>query len=187
MDLFLSFAGVGNFLKLRDKNTQIMGDILTGTYEDIVAATSPTIVNDEEKAADEANFGMIKHFFEACMNESLLDQRGTQPIETFLTTLQGEKTFLDVVAQLELSGVGNPLFTMGVDPDEKNPNQNVVTLMQPTLGLPSKEYFGQEEYLSVYRATMMELAKLALPDLDEAEVNLVVDFETQLASLSSSL
>ncbi|KAI8330426.1 hypothetical protein BC941DRAFT_485542 [Chlamydoabsidia padenii] len=179
-----SESSVGNFMKLRDENIHVIEGILTGTYQDAVTSIPS---NDEERVADQANFEMIKHFFESCMNEQLVDQLGTQPLSSFLTFIKQEKSLLNMLVRLELSGLANPLISVGVDPDEKNPNQNVVTLMQPSLGLPSKEYFEQDDYLAVYRMTMLKLSKLILPDLDEAAVNRAVDFETQLAKVSFPL
>lgn len=142
--------------------------------------------NDEEKLADEANFGMAKNFFEACMNEDTIDRLGTQPLQDFLSPLKKD-SILDALVRLELSGSSNPVFSAGVNPDEMNPSQNVVTLAQPGFGLPSKEYFDQDSYLSLYRKTMKALSKAILPDMSEETIDKVVDFETQLAKISTSL
>jgi predicted metalloendopeptidase len=174
--------GVGTFNRLRDANAEVIESILTGTYEDMAL----TLSNDEEKMADETNFGMAKHFFEACMNEDTIDRRGIQPLQDFISPLK-EESILNALVRLELSGSSNPVFSAGVNPDEMNPSQNVLTLAQPGLGLPSKEYFEQDSYLSLYRKTMKTLSKAILPDLSEETIDKVVDFETQLAKISISL
>ncbi|CAO3591300.1 unnamed protein product [Absidia cylindrospora] len=178
-----SESSIGTFYHLRDANLEIIEKILTTeNYEDLGLVTT----GEEEKEADQSNFSLVKSFFQSCMDEDTLNKLGTRPLEDFLTTLQNDD-MMDTLVRLELIGASNPLFSANVNPDEKNPNQNVITLLQPPLGLPSKEYFQQKDLMNVYRETMKTLARLVIPGLGDESIDRIVDFETQLASISSTL
>ncbi|ORZ23069.1 hypothetical protein BCR42DRAFT_366532 [Absidia repens] len=179
---FYQYTCVGTFQYLRNANMEVIENILTGSYEDVALESTAA----EEKAADKANFRLVKDFFQSCMNQDHRDKLGVQPLQDFIFPLKNDNLH-DILTKLELNGISGPIFSAGVNPDEKNPNQNVVTLAQPNLGLPSKEYFKRKDVTDVYRHTMKALSRLILPTLDNEDVDKIVDFETQLADISIAL
>ncbi len=67
----------------------------------------------------------------------------------------------NTLSRLSIYGI-NPLFEFFVDADAKDPKNNVLYLTQSGLGLPSKEYYEEDEILLVYKEVMIELLNLAL-------------------------
>ncbi|KAI8078789.1 uncharacterized protein BX664DRAFT_362351 [Halteromyces radiatus] len=175
-----SESSVGTFYHLRDANAKVIENILTNTYQEM------TFNDQKEKEADISNFNMVKNYYQSCMNQDQIDQLGREPLEKYLLPIKQQDT-LGALIQLEITGGSNPLFSASVDPDDRNPNQNIITLMQPSLGLPSKEYFEQKQYVEIYRKSIKQLANLTMPDLNEPEIDAAIDFETQLAAMSTSL
>ncbi|CAG8595853.1 5847_t:CDS:10 [Diversispora eburnea] len=80
-----------------------------------------------------------------------------------------------------LSTIGvTPLFLFYTNADAKNPEINALHLQQSGLGLPSKEYYNEENILDIYQGVIAEL-------FEKANIAYtVVEFEKELAKISLS-
>lgn len=110
----------------------------------------------------------------ACMNESLLEQLGSQPLLDLLSPLEKlypkkQKKKLDTsltaaVQYLESIGVGGPIG-LGVGADDKDPDTNVLQIAAPySFGLPSKEYYNNTEIVTLYTDTIGSVLDVLLKE-----------------------
>jgi len=98
------------------------------------------------------------------------DQRDSSPDPLNLT---------NILSSLSILGI-RPLFEFYVDADAKDPKNNVLYLSQSGLGLPSKEYYEEEEILSTYKDVMVTLLDHALDYDDNITLPLYNAFNSSL-------
>lgn len=159
------------------------------------------------------------------MDEATIDSLGPTPLFPDIKTLLDKLNFpvdldsrftTDNVPQLTEAliylgseGVDN-LFSFDVGIDDKNPEEYVININQPSLGLPSREYYDQPDVLAAYRNGLIsiissilgnpkdsspreelrrtKLAENGLSILSEIEIENMVDryieFESHLAKIT---
>lgn len=224
-------TAVGTFNNLRNDNIDGLRNILESTYEDLLAGvksigkSDDAFINPSQVDKDRINFNKIKSYYESCMDETTINSLGPTPIfpgiHTLIETLgfaeneDGRFTtdhvrqLTDALILLGKEGVDN-LITFGVAVDDINPDQYSISVTQPSLGLPSREYYDQPEMLANYRNGLIsilssvlgnprnnsaseELRRIRLSEnklnaLGQVEVeNMVdrfIDFESRLAKIT---
>jgi putative endopeptidase len=90
----------------------------------------------------------IGTFYAACMDESAIDKRGSDPIKSELDAIKKLKSAGDLpplVAQLQLRYGGKILFSQGSTQDPDNSEQIIAELDQGGLGLPDRDYYTKED------------------------------------------
>ncbi|XP_011703702.1 PREDICTED: endothelin-converting enzyme 1-like isoform X2 [Wasmannia auropunctata] len=183
-------AGYDTFEMLRESLDSVLRELL----EDPI----PRDVD-----AGEINDAIIKakHLFQSCMNYEILEQRMERPLIQLLDQLGGwpilkpdwdpdKFDWLFLTAQLRLYN-NDILISEWVGPDIKNSDKYVIQLDQTSLGLPTRDYFLQPSnaiYLEAYKDYLMRIAILLGASSDNATIDAeeLVEFETQLASITSS-
>jgi len=85
---------------------------------------------------------------------------------------------------------------MAVAADQKNPDLNVIYVGQSGLGLPSKEYYEEEEILATYKETIKNMLSIVfdqsfIPAAHhnkernfDATAEMIVEFEKELAKVT---
>ncbi|OBZ89812.1 Endothelin-converting enzyme 1 [Choanephora cucurbitarum] len=225
-------AESGTFAVLRNKNLDDLTHMLESNYDSLIEnlktakVNSTDFLNSTQIAKDRENFNKIKDFYQSCINEPAIDSLGPTPIYPEIATmlkklgynasvadgrfsLDYAKQLTDALIHLGKEGI-YPLFSSGVGPDDRTPEQNSVSIAQPSLGLPSREYYEQPEALSNYREGLTSLLTLILGEpaendplasvrrqkmlennlslLNEKDIEAMVDrfieFETKLAKIT---
>ncbi|CAH1248351.1 MME [Branchiostoma lanceolatum] len=176
----------GTFNQLRDDLTANMRDII----EDTTLEKGVEVV---EKA---------RTLYRSCMDEGLLDDMGSQPIDDLITHLNGWPVIddswtadnwdlLDTLTKL-MRYSNSLLMSMYVTADDKDSSVYILAFDQADLGLSSRQYFLNPDlsnYRDGYLNYSIDIALLLRGDGDRATVvqqmTDMVDFETKLANITA--
>ncbi|KAK7049256.1 hypothetical protein VNI00_005857 [Paramarasmius palmivorus] len=159
----------GNFEKLAQDNGVVIREILESSDN----GTSPY---------DKQVLLKLRGLYQSCLNENQLDEIGQEPLLDFLHTLKdlyrGKGTPLSsneeknetgltaALAFLHSRGIGG-LFGFDIEGDVGvDPNHMVLWFSQPELGLPSKEYYQDDDVREIYQDVLEKLL-LAVTDDEE--------------------
>ncbi|XP_011058951.1 PREDICTED: endothelin-converting enzyme 1-like isoform X2 [Acromyrmex echinatior] len=183
-------AGYDTFEMVRESLDSVLRELL----EDPISHDADEI--DRDDATIKA-----KHLFQSCMNYEILEQRMERPLIRLLDQLGGwpilksnwdpdKFDWLRLTAQLRLYN-NEVLISEWVGPDIKNSDKYVIQFDQTSLGLPTKDYFLQSSnaiYLKAYKDYLMGIVILLGASSDNATIDVeeLIEFETQLASITSS-
>lgn len=144
----------------------------------------------------ESDWLKIGDFYSSGMDSVKIEEQGIKPLQTYFDKIDNLKNAAEVqsfMGELVLFGI-NPLFNLGIGPDDKNSNMNIANLYQGGLGLPDRDYYfpGNDErtknILSEYEkhlGKMFELYGLSSTDAVKAS-KVVLKIETELAKASST-
>lgn len=153
-------------------------DILESSYDDLLAGVKFKEISDEEflnpsqSDKDRNNFNKLKSYYETCMDEATIDSLGPTPLFPDIKTLLEKLNFpiendgrfsTDHVRQLTKAliylgneGIDN-LFSFDVSINDKKPDEYVININQPDLGLPSREYYEKPTSISNYRNGLISI------------------------------
>lgn len=143
-----------------------------------------------------------QNLYKSCMNYSVIEKRGVEPLLSLLKTIGGwpvlnlnswdESKFdwLESTAKLRLYN-NDVLIAEWVGPDIKNSEENIIQFDQTSLGLPTRDYFLQDtniQYLNAYEAYMSTTIKLLGTNetIANQAAKEIVKFEKELAEITSS-
>ncbi|KAI9277396.1 hypothetical protein BY458DRAFT_567613 [Sporodiniella umbellata] len=211
-DDFYQYSCVGTFTDAHNRNLDSLQTLLQGNYQDLLSGhIDPSFLDSKERVQDEKNFGKLKQFYNACMDQSAIDALGPTPIFPYINRVftslgyspqqeeqrlgpEHVRVLTDTVIEMTGQGVSN-LVSFYVGADDRQPNQYAISINQPDLTLPSREYYKQPETMSAYREGLVTLMTavmghgnqpelLAISNNVEAMVDRFVEFETHLASIT---
>jgi endothelin-converting enzyme/putative endopeptidase len=152
------------------------------------------ILEDSEKNLGRSSIDQkIGGFYSSCMNEPVIEQRGTTPLQAELGRIAGIKNQHDLlteIARLHDLQV-DVLFNFSPMPDPKNAAQTIAGLDQGGLGLPEKDFYFRTDKKSVeirqkyvaHIAKMFELMGTAQADAQK-KAAAIMAIETSLAKAS---
>ncbi|KAL7311909.1 hypothetical protein PS15m_009619 [Mucor circinelloides] len=188
-----SESAVGSFNNLHNANLDDLAAMLDGSYDDLLQGVpnkETSILDMTQIDKDRENFDKIKAYYRSCMDEDTINSLGPTPIYPEISKLLSKlgftedfvdsrftsdhvHQFTDALIHLGTEGVGS-LISYGVGADDQSPDQNVIIIDQPSLGLPSREYYEQPDIIANYRAGLISLitAVLGEPKGDSAADNL---------------
>ncbi|KAJ3821178.1 Metalloprotease [Lentinula raphanica] len=161
----------GNFEALAQDNEHVIQRIL----EDQSSTSTFTTSDDTQILAK------LRGFYSSCMNEAYLDDRGHEPLMVVVNNIRqmfrgkqvvikdgnGDSNGLTAALAYMHSRGLEALFSFEIEGDVGvDPNHLVLWFSQPSLGLPSKEYYDEEDIRSVYQDVVQRLL-LAVSDEDE--------------------
>ncbi|XP_037108417.1 endothelin-converting enzyme 1 [Syngnathus acus] len=175
----------GSFSALWERNIIVMKQLLENT-------TMKGLSRAEEKA---------QRYYQACMNETEIEQLGAKPLQRLITQLGGwaltgpwDKTnFQEVLRAVSANYRTSPFFTVFVSTDSKNSSTNIIQVDQSSLGLPSRDYYlnktANEKYLVAYQNFLVELGVLLGGSKETSRLLMgeILDFETALANITVPL
>jgi endothelin-converting enzyme/putative endopeptidase len=157
-------------------------EVIRGLLED--AASS---------AGDDALRRKVGDFYAACMDEAAVEKAGVTPLDAWFTMISGVKdaaTLFAAGAKLHHGGT-EVLFSIGAQPDFKDPNTTIGLLSQGGLGMPDRDYYlasdpRKKELLAKYQEHVARMLTLAGEPAEAAlaDAATVVAFETELAKIS---
>ncbi|XP_035829721.1 neprilysin-1 [Aplysia californica] len=132
----------------------------------------------------------------------MIGDRGDKPVRNLITELGGwpviddqwsSSGFVleDMLSKIRGKYEAPYLFNIGVGADDKNSTANIIQIDQATLGMPSREYYmhRNQAHLQAYVRFMSDVVRLmgaTGPDVT-SQLNDLLDFETKLANVSSTL
>lgn len=107
---------------------------------------------------------MVGDFYSSGMNTALINQRGFEPIQSLLesvNSINSTSELMQFVADQFKSGNGS-LISMGVSPDNENSTVNMLHFGQTGLGLPDRDYYFKTDAstLEIQKAYQSYLSKL---------------------------
>ncbi len=173
-------SGVNQFEELYNVNTQSLNGILTKA-----AAGGAGRSEDEQKIGD---------YYKACVDTSVIEAKGLQPIEPLLKEIDGlgdgmraKLALPALIGKLQRLGV-DVFFGYGEQQDFKDASKQIASVSQGGLGMPEKDYYlrtGEkdaklrEQYVE-HVAKMLTLAG-STPEQAKKDAAGIMAFETALA------
>lgn len=170
----------GRFNELADRNRYLL-------YTDLQAAA------DHPKTALQHRYG---DFFASCMNTALADKLGSKPLQPQLDSIAAIASAKDLAAYNvkafhDYSSVG--FFGVGVEQDQKDASQQILSTGQGGLSLPDRDYYlNEDERSKALRAQYLEHVQKMFtllgdtPEQAGKEAAAVMKIETALAQGSMS-
>ncbi|CAL8355461.1 membrane metallo-endopeptidase-like 1 [Gadus morhua] len=181
-------------------------DILGDKLEIVLKGVLET-ENEEDRVA----IRKAKTLYSSCMNESLIEQRDSQPLlrliesigdwpiasDDWNTTTEEAWSLEDELATLTSRFHKKVLLDMYVWTDDRDSCRHIIYIDQPGLGMPSRDYyFNDGNYQKVreaYLHFMVSIAKIAREDRNLTqdddrvweEMGQVLDLETDIANATS--
>ncbi len=168
----------GRFYELRERNLYVLRDIL----DDLQKPGQHNAI--QQKVGD---------YYAACMDESGIEKRGTEPLTPTMNQIAAIKTKTEMVQQvgvMQREGI-NTLFNFGQMPDMHDSTRTIANLDQGGLTLPDRNYYIKDDAKSVetrqkYLQHVQKMFELAgdKPDVAAGEAKAVLAIETGLAQAS---
>jgi putative endopeptidase len=172
----------GTFNELSERN-------MYTEYKELSAAAKP----GPSRTELEAKFG---DFFGACMDKTLADEKGIQPLDPVLQAIDGlgsKGELASLLAKLTVTHTtaAPDFFDFGVEQDQKDSSKQIAGISQGGLGLPDRDYYleqgdRQKKIREQYVAHITAMFQLAgdTPEKAAAEAKSVMDIETAFAKAS---
>uniref|UniRef100_A0A3Q2WTR7 Membrane metallo-endopeptidase-like 1 n=1 Tax=Haplochromis burtoni TaxID=8153 RepID=A0A3Q2WTR7_HAPBU len=181
-------------------------DILRDKLEIVLKGVLETVSEEDRDAIKKA-----KILYSSCMNESLIEQRDSQPLlkliesigdwpvasEDWNTTTEEAWSFEDTLATLTAHFHKKVVLDMYVWTDDRDSQRHIIYIDQPGLGMPSRDYyFNDGNYKKVreaYLHFMVSIAKITREDRNLTqdddrvweEMMQVLELETDIANATS--
>ena len=176
-----AYSRFGSFDQLQEDNNKRINDILTelqnGTFKEGTV---------ERKLSD---------FYRLAMDSVRRNKEGVAPLMPFINEMEAAKnveSLRAIIMKYADFGVGVP-FGAGFGADEKNASMNILSLHQGGLVLGQKEYYldtdkATTDIRNAYKKHIVRMFQLFGFSKKEAtkKMNMIVDYETELAKVSKS-
>ncbi|XP_077747656.1 membrane metallo-endopeptidase-like 1 isoform X9 [Canis aureus] len=201
-------------------------DILRDELEVILKAASglhpasplPAGVLENATTQDRPAVQKAKMLYRSCMNQSVIEKRDSQPLLNILDVMGGWPVTMDKWNQSVARGTDSPgpkweleqqlalmntqfnrrvLIDLFIWNDDQNSSRHIIYIDQPTLGMPSREYYFNEgsnrKVREAYLQFMMSVAMMLRADMNLPENSYLVredmvqvlELETQLANATA--
>jgi putative endopeptidase len=171
-------SGVDEFYLIYNVNTERLNAIL-----DKYKAADPSRNPNQQKIGD---------YYAACMNTDLINKKGLEPIQPFLTEIDKvTKSGLPrLTGELQRLGV-NAFFGFGEQQDFNDATKQIAVVDQGGLGLPERDYYTRTgdkdkeiraKYVE-YTTNMLTLSG-ETPQQAKLDAQNILAFETRLAEAS---
>uniref|UniRef100_A0A674BFJ9 Membrane metalloendopeptidase like 1 n=1 Tax=Salmo trutta TaxID=8032 RepID=A0A674BFJ9_SALTR len=165
-------------------------------------------VFETESDQDRDAFKKAKTLYSSCMNETLIEQRDSQPLmllidsigdwpaasEDWNSTAEEAWSLEDTLATLISRYHKKVLLDMYVWTDDRDSRRHIIYIDQPGLGMPSREYyFNDGNYKRAYLQFMVSMVRIAREDRNLTqeddrvveEMLQVLELETDIANVSA--
>src|SRR4051812_36099151 len=129
----------------------------------------------------------IGDFYSSFMDEAAIEAAGTTPLKPYLSEIDAAKTRSQLLTLFEKPGFASP-FDLGIDADFKKPEAYSAFASQATLGMPSREYYLEDNakmkaHRAAYRNYILTVQKLAGLPGGEASADRIIALETALSKV----
>ncbi|MDF8264599.1 M13 family metallopeptidase [Luteipulveratus flavus] len=163
-------ARYGSFDRLREASEAAMRELI------------------QEAAASDAEAGTprrkVGDLYTSFMDEARAEQLGTDPLADDLSRIEAVGTPADVlrvVGELQRTGVSGFVGFYSIA-DAKDPQRNVLYVLQDGIGLPDESYYREDQHAEVREQYVAHMGRLlGLAGLDAGLAQTVMALETRLA------
>ncbi|XP_031319722.2 membrane metallo-endopeptidase-like 1 [Camelus dromedarius] len=181
-------------------------DILRDELEIILKGVLENPASEDRPAVQKA-----KTLYRSCVNESVIEKRDSQPLLDILEAVGGWPVAMDkwnesIGPKWELEqqlAVMNAQFNkrvlidLFIWNDDQNSSQHIIYIDQPTLGMPSREYYfndgNNQKVREAYLQLMVSVATMLRADLNlptnsylvREDMEHVLELETHLANATA--
>ncbi|KAM9443739.1 membrane metallo-endopeptidase-like 1 [Clarias gariepinus] len=139
-------------------------------------------VLETQSEHDREAFKKAKVLYRSCMNESVIEQRDSQPLlklidsigdwpvasEDWNNTAEDSWSLEDMLASLNSHYNKKVLLEMFVWPDDRDSSRHIIHIDQPSLGMPSRDYYlndgNYKKVREAYLQFMVSMAKIVRED-----------------------
>jgi putative endopeptidase len=173
-----------------DKNTQIAPDRASaGPFVTLSDKSEKDVHEIVEQLAGDPNRDhlgqQIGDFYSSFVDTAAIDAAGTAPLKPYLAEIAAAKTRSQVLSLFIKPGFASPV-DVGIAPNFKNPDVYAVFAGQATLGMPSREYYLEDNakmkaHRAAYRDYIITIQKLAGLPGGEAAADRIIALETALS------
>ncbi|XP_032888089.1 endothelin-converting enzyme 2 isoform X2 [Amblyraja radiata] len=139
-----------------------------------------------------------QHYYLSCLNEQRIEELGAQPLIDLINKTGGwnitgpwdKDNFIEVLKIVSGTYRTSPFFTIDIGTDSKSSNSNVIEIDQPSLLLPSRDYYlnktANEKVLTAYLDYMIELSMLLGGEYNSTytQIQQLLEFETIIANIT---
>ena len=175
-----------------DKKTQIAADRASAgpfvTLSDGAERDVRQIVEQLASDPSRDHLGQqVGDYYSSFVDTNAIDAAGTAPLKPYLAQINAAKTRNQLLSLFIKPGFASPV-DVGIGPNFKNPDVYAVFAGQARLGMPSREYYLEDNakmkaHRAAYRGYIVTIEKLAgLPD-PEAAADRIVALETELSKV----
>ena len=175
-----------------DKNTQIAADRASAgpfvTLSDQAEKDVRNIVEQEANDPNRDHLGQqIGDYYSSFVDTAAIEAAGTTPLKPYLAQIEGVKTRAQLLSLFIKPGFASPV-DVGVDADFKNPDRYSAYASQARLGMPSREYYLEDNakmkaHRAAYRDYIITIEKLAGLPGGEAAADRIIALETALSKV----
>jgi predicted metalloendopeptidase len=127
----------------------------------------------------------IGNYYAACMDESLIEKKGVDPMKPLLDRINalGSKDELaPLVAKFDLEGI-RAFFNFGSQPDAKDASVYIAAVDQGGISLPDRDYYMKTDPRSVELRTQFEQHVTNMFDLLAKSLNTTWDSKAKAAAV----
>jgi putative endopeptidase len=173
-----------------DKNTQIAADRASAgpfvTLSDGAEKDVRQIVDQLASNPSRDFLGQqVGDFYASFMDTGAIDAAGTAPLKPYLAEIDGAKTRAQLLSLFIKPGYASPV-DVEIGPNFKNPDVYAVFAGQARLGMPSREYYLEDNakmkaHRAAYRDYIVTVEKLAGLPGGEAAADRIIALETALS------
>src|SRR3954454_7349496 len=153
-----------------DKNTQIAADRASaGPFVTLSDKSESDVRQIVEQLANDPNRDhlgqQVGDYYASFMDTNAIEAAGTAPLKPYLGQIDGAKTRAQILSLFIKPGYASPV-DVEIGPNFKNPDVYAVFAGQATLGLPSREYYLEDNakmkaHRAAYRDYIVTVQKLA--------------------------
>jgi endothelin-converting enzyme/putative endopeptidase len=174
-----------------DKNTQIAADRASAgpfvTLSDQAEKDVRQIVEQEASNPDGHLGQQIGDYYSSFMDTAAIEAAGTAPLKPYLAEINGAKTRAQLLSLFIKPGFASPV-DVDIGPNFKNPDVYAAFAGQATLGMPSREYYLEDNakmkaHRAAYRNYIVTIEKLAGLPGGEAAADRIIALETALSQV----
>jgi endothelin-converting enzyme/putative endopeptidase len=124
-------------------------------------------------------------YYSSFLDQSAIDAAGTAPLKPYLAEINAAKTRSQLLSLFVKPGFASPV-DVGIDANFKDPNRYAVFASQSTLGMPSREYYLEDNakmkaHRAAYREYIVSIEKLAGLPGGQAAADRIIALETALS------
>jgi putative endopeptidase len=175
-----------------DKNTPIAADRASaGPFVTLSDKSEKDVREIVEQLANDPNRDhlgqQVGDYYGSFMDTAAIEAAGTAPLKPYLGQISGAKTRAQLLSLFIKPGFASP-FDLGPGPNFKNPDVYAVFAGQATLGLPSREYYLEDNakmkaHRAAYRDYITNIERLAGLPGGEAAADRIIALETELSKV----
>ena len=135
-------------------------------------------------------------YYAACMNTSLVEEKGIKPLEPALKQiedLKDSRSLAPLIGALAAEGNTAPLFRFAIGPDDKDSSKEIAEIAQSGLSLPDRDYYlsDSKRFQDIRKQYVEHVARMFTlagdaPDQAQKEAEAVMKIETAFAKASTS-